>query len=130
MTQKRLTGLELEIMEHIWDMGDEFAVRDVLERAYPAGEKAYTTVQTVMNNLCEKGFLERRKVGPVNLYRLAVPRREVVRAETEGFLQRLFDGSSLSLVNYLIGKDMMTEDELKRLEELLRQRSEGSEETS
>ena len=36
-------------------------VRNVLERAYPNGEKAYTTVQTVMNTLQKKKLLRRKK---------------------------------------------------------------------
>ncbi len=123
MKPKRLTGLEQEIMDRIWEMEGDFSVRDVLEHTYPDGEKAYTTVQTVMNNLCEKGYLNRRKVGPVNLYSIAIRRREILKDETDGFLKRMFGGSSLSLVNYLIGQDKLTADELARLETLLREKT-------
>lgn len=123
MKPKRLTGLEQEIMDRIWEMTGDFSVREVLEHTYPDGEKAYTTVQTVMNNLCDKGYLSRRKVGPVNLYSIAIGRREILKDETEGFLKRMFGGSSLSLVNYLIGQDKLTADELARLEILLKEKT-------
>ena len=45
----RLTPAEWEIMTAVWRLDGPVSVRDVLESAYPNGEKAYTTVQTVMN---------------------------------------------------------------------------------
>lgn len=64
--RRRLTEAEWEVMEAIWSLGVASGVRDVLQHAYPAGEKTYTTVQTIMNNLVAKGFLREKKVGLVN----------------------------------------------------------------
>ena len=63
MPRKKLTAVEWEVMEAVWALGGSPSVRQVLEYAYPGGEKAYTTVQTIMNTLERKGFLKRRKTG-------------------------------------------------------------------
>ena len=43
----KLTQAEWEIMETIWKLGGTPSIREVLEEAYPKGEKAYTTYQEV-----------------------------------------------------------------------------------
>ena len=62
------TAVEWELMEAIWELGGAPSVREVLEFQYPNGEKAYTTVQTIMNNLVKKGVLSAKKIGLVNFY--------------------------------------------------------------
>ena len=64
----RLTHAEWEIMKVVWALEGPVSVRDVLEHAFPNGEKAYTTVQTVMNTLEKKKLLERHKTGLVYFY--------------------------------------------------------------
>jgi len=49
-----LSPAEWEIMEVIWEGEKSTTVREVVDSAYPSGEKAYTTVQTLMNILSEK----------------------------------------------------------------------------
>jgi len=56
----KLTPAEWEIMEAIWSLGGSPSVRDVVDYAYPNGEKAYTTVQTLMNTLERKELLTKR----------------------------------------------------------------------
>ena len=54
----KLTPVEWEIMEAIWEIGGSPTVRDVLEHAYPQGEKAYTTIQTIMLKLYQVAIVE------------------------------------------------------------------------
>jgi predicted transcriptional regulator len=63
MRKKHLTRLELEIMRYVWDLG-EAAVREIHE-AIPASKRpAYTTIQTILTRLEEKGAVKRtRKIG-------------------------------------------------------------------
>ena len=77
----KLTPVEWEIMEAVWSLGGTPSVREVLEYAFPNGEKAYTTVQTIMNTLERKGFLDRKKTGMVNFYRPVRTRKEMEREE-------------------------------------------------
>ncbi len=120
---KGLSGLEWELMQHIWRLSGEITVRRVLEEAYPNGEKAYTTVQTVMNNLEAKGYLRKEKIGLVNFYKPARPQRETVQTETRNFVKKVFEGSFMSLANYLIGSENLTQEEINDLKKLLEERS-------
>ena len=57
--KKRLSEAEWEVMDGVWHLDRQVTVRDVVDYLYPNGEKAYTTVQTIMNILFEKGVLNR-----------------------------------------------------------------------
>jgi predicted transcriptional regulator len=115
---KKLTPTEWEIMEAIWEMDSSPSVRDVLEYRFPNGEKAYTTVQTIMNTLEKKGILSRKKIGLVNFYTPVITREKMVNAEVSSLLKRLFDGSVPALANYLIHEstfDLSAIDDIKIL---------------
>ena len=114
-----LSPLEWEIMEIIWDFKHNPSVRDVLDTAYPNKEKAYTTVQTVMNNLEIKGFLTKEKIGLVNFYKPTKKRKEMLSKETSHFVQRVFGGSFHCLANYLIDSDTLTSEEIDDLKKLI-----------
>ncbi len=119
---RNLTPLEWEIMNTVWTF-DEFpvTVRQVLERAYPNGEKAYTTVQTIMNHLTEKRFLTRQKYGPVNVYRPNVSAGELQKSETRHFVEKVFGGSFFKLANFLVSSGNLSEEEIRTLKKMLEQ---------
>jgi predicted transcriptional regulator len=115
----RLTVVEWEIMEAIWTLGGSPAVRDVLDHAFPRGEKAYTTVQTIMNTLVGKGYLVRKKTGMVNFYTPSKNRGQMVRKETSSLLSRVFHGSVPAMTSHLLKSEGLTLEEIKGIRELL-----------
>ncbi len=126
--QPKLTPVEWEIMEAIWTLGGAPSVRDVLEHAYAGGEKAYTTVQTIMNTLLKKGLLRREKVGLVGFYGPTQSREQLSSAETRSFIQRVFGGSAPALADSLIQLEEIDLDEIKAIKALLAQRERELEE--
>ena len=117
--RSNLTAVEWEVMEAIWTLGDSPSVRQVLDHAYPNGEKAYTTVQTIMNTLERKGFLRRKKTGLVNFYRPTRSRRELARSETSRLVSRVFDGSVPALASHLIESGDLSLDEVEEIKKLV-----------
>ncbi len=117
-----LTPSELEIMEAIWELGESPSVREVVEHAYPAGEKAYTTVQTVMNKLVNKGVLESKKIGLVNFYTPRHSRSQLVRDETARLMGRFFNGSIPALANYLLDLNDLDLKDIEQMKRLLQEK--------
>jgi len=117
-----LTKAEWAIMEAVWRLGGSPSVRDVLEHAYPLGEKAYTTVQTVMNTLERKGLLGREKIGLVNFYTPTRSREELANAEVSSVVRRIFGGSIPAVANSLLSLDGLTLDEIGKIKKLLREK--------
>ena len=118
----KLTPAEWEIMQSVWDLGETVTVRDVLENLYPAGEKAYTTVQTVMNTLVKKTLLSRAKIGLVGFYAPTRTREEATRQETSRLVARIFGGSISAVANSLMSLDDVSLEDLAEIKKLLRNR--------
>jgi BlaI family penicillinase repressor len=115
----KLTPAEWEIMDSIWALAGAPSVREVMEHAYPNGEKAYTTVQTLMNLLEKKGLLTRKKIGLVNFYKPTRAREEMVRKETRTLISRLFHDSAPALANFLIDQENLSLEDIGNIKKLL-----------
>src|SRR5467141_1391204 len=119
MTKKRsnrLTPLELEIMNILWETGaaNVHAVQEQLER-----ELAYTTVQTMLNILHRKGKVKRTLKDRAYIYKPVVSRSQVLGQHVSDIVERLFGGSAESLVMSLIETKHLTPKKLARLNKLL-----------
>jgi len=129
-TDRQLTDLEWDLMTIVWEAGEPVSARMVLETAYPEGEKAYTTVKTVLNTLTKKGFLKKQKTGLVNFYTPTKPRDQVVKRELRYVAEKIFRGSLPQLASFLIGHGELTDQEVEELQQLIREhpsKKQGSE---
>jgi predicted transcriptional regulator len=111
----RLSRFELEILEFLWKMG-ESSVRELQEAIPVESRPAYTTVQTIVQRLEQKGAVRRtRKVGNALMFEAVVSRRSAYRRMIDELLQ-LFGGSAQPLVAHLLDTGKLTLDDLKALE--------------
>ena len=115
----KLTPVEWEIMDTIWELKKPSSIRDVCKVTYPNGEKAYTTIQTLMNTLEKKGFLKREKIGLVNFYTPQKSREKIIRSEMARVVSRMFEGSVPAMANFLINTENLNLDELKEIKSIL-----------
>ncbi len=120
--KQKLTPVEWETMEVIWKMGGTPSTREVMESAYSKSEKAYTTIQTILNILVKKGLLVSEKIGLVNFYRPTRSRDEIVKSEMEQMVSRIFNGSIPALANFLLNSEEVGMDEIQVIKKLLDQK--------
>jgi len=113
----RLTPLELEIMNVLWETGPA-PVTEVQERLAKTHALAYTTVQTMLNILCRKGKLTRTLVDRAYRYKPKVTRRKAVGNALRDLVQRAFGGDAEALVMNLLETRQLSPDALKRLQKL------------
>jgi predicted transcriptional regulator len=118
----KLTPAEWEIMKTVWSLDHPVSVRDVLGHAFPDGEKAYTTVQTVMNTLEKKALLWREKTGLVNFYSPTRTKEEVIKAEMTSLVSRMFGGSIPALANSLLSLEDLSLEEIGTIKALIDQK--------
>lgn len=70
-------SLQAEVMRIVWELSE--ATVDDVRAAQPRSRRAaYTTVQTVMNRLLERGLLERERRGKAFVYRARYKESELV----------------------------------------------------
>ena len=121
--QVRLTRLELQLMDILWDLG-EGAVREVQEAIPEKKRPAYTTVQTILNRLEEKGAVRKtRKIGNAWIFQPAISRKKTHERLIDDFLD-LFGGSATPVVSRLVESGKLTLDDLKAIEARLEREEE------
>lgn len=102
-----LGGTEMEVLRHVWDLGEATA-RDVHERIASSRPVAYTTIMTTIKNLADKGYLAFEARGTAYVYRAARPPEEVRGSLLSGIVEKVFGGSPLELVQTLVQTETMT----------------------
>jgi BlaI family penicillinase repressor len=108
----KLSKLELQIMEVLWDRG-ACCIRDVLD-AFPGPKKpAYTTLQTTVYRLeAKKALRQSKKVGNVHVFEPTIARNAAQRRLVDEFLG-LFGGRTQPLMTHLIESGRLSEEDLK-----------------
>jgi len=81
--------LQEQIMRALWRLG-EGRVGDVREALPKQAQSAYTTVQTVLNRLADRGLLDRERKGNAIVYSPRVSEAEYLSSS----LDRALDGTS------------------------------------
>ena len=115
MKSTKLTRFELEIMDLLWQLG-ETSVREIQEAIPEKSRPAYTTVQTIVQRLEQKGAVRRtRKVGNALMFEAVVSRKSAYRRVVDEVLD-LFGGSAQPLVAHLLDSGKLTLEDLKELE--------------
>jgi predicted transcriptional regulator len=115
MARARLSKAEARILEQYWKLGTS-SVREILESLPEEERVAYTTVQTLVYRLEQKGALRRvKKIGNAQIFEAAIDRSEF-RGRLVRDLLDLFGGSPRLLVSNLLETGTITLKDLKSLE--------------
>lgn len=112
----RLSKAEVRVLEQFWKLGT-VSVREILE-SLPADERvAYTTVQTLVYRLEQKGAVRRvKKVGNAQLFESQLG-RNALRSGLVRELLDIFGGSPQLLVSNLLESGALTLKDLKTLQD-------------
>ena len=115
MKEPRLSNAETRILEQYWKLGIA-SVREVLE-SLPEDERvAYTTVQTLVYRLEEKGALRKvKKIGNAQIFQPALNQNQY-RSRLVRDLLDLFGGSPRLLVSNLLENGAISLRDLKALQ--------------
>jgi len=105
---------ELDILKVLWDIG-EAKVRDVHEALCRQQQTAFTTVQTLLRIMAEKGLVKQRIEGRTLYYSPRHTREQV----SSRFLNRVFDGALDKLVINMLRAENVSPDEMRELEKLI-----------
>jgi BlaI family transcriptional regulator, penicillinase repressor len=105
---------EIDVLKVLWKLG-EASVREVREVLCPNGECAFTTVQTLLRIMTDKGFVSQRAQGRTMYYK---PKYTQKRAAAR-FLRKVFDGSLENLVLSMLQSEKTSDAELKKMEQMI-----------
>ncbi len=117
-TSTILTDAENRIMEVLWKMG-EASVQNVVDTISIEKKQAYTTIQTFLGIMKDKGFVEQRKEGRAFIYRPLLSRSEARSQALKHLIGSAFGGSSSALAQHLLKDSDIDEGELAALEQAI-----------
>jgi len=120
--KKRLTDVELEMMNIIWRIGP-CTVNQIIEALPKDRDLAYTTVSTMIRILEQKQFVESFKVGRGHSYQAIVEKKDYQSASIDDVVTNVFDGTASLLVKQLLANEKLSADDLNEIKRLLEERT-------
>jgi len=105
---------ELDLLKVLWQIG-EAKVRKIHDAFCPNGECAFTTVQTLLRIMCNKGLVEKRSEGRTDFYR---PVYTIENATTR-FVDKVFDGAVDQFVLSMLSSEKVSADEMRAIEKMI-----------
>jgi predicted transcriptional regulator len=122
MSLPKLTRLELQIMETVWERGAS-SVREIQEGFPEARRPAYTTIQTTVYRLETKKVLRCvKRIGNANIFEAAITRDQAQRTLIDELLS-LFGGRTKPVMAHLVDSGKLTLEDVKEAEDALRKRA-------
>lgn len=117
-TTRKLTRFEMEIMGALWEIG-QASVREIQERLPKRDRPAYTTVQTIVRRLQEKGAVRQVKtIGNAFIFEAAITRKAAHRRLIDDLLE-MFGGSARPLMAHLAESGKLTLEDVRQIDEML-----------
>jgi BlaI family penicillinase repressor len=114
----RISSAESLVMETLWKRqplkAEEIFAEIAAEQGWALG-----TVKTLLGRLLEKEAISASKDGRCYLYRPLVSRVDYVESESQGLLDRLFDGRVASLIGHFSERGRLTPEDLAELKRLI-----------
>jgi BlaI family penicillinase repressor len=105
---------ELDVLKVLWELG-EAKVRDVHDAMCRQEKCAFTTVQTLLRIMSDKGLVKPRAVGRTLFYAPVYTREQL----SSHFLHRVFNGALDKLVLNMLAAEKLSSDEMRELERLI-----------
>ena len=118
MAKKKASRLgvgELELLEMLWRDGPVGLSEAHAALGLPIG---YTTVQTRLNRLVDKGVVKKSKTRPTQ-FSAAITREQVSRHDLDLLVSRVNEGEFLPLVAHLVGDRKLSRDEIDQLKAMI-----------
>ena len=113
-----LTDAELKLMRVLWERGPS-TVSDVTDALAGDDKVAYSTVQTILRILEDKGYLTHRKEGRAFVYSASVGAGQARQSALRYILDRFFDNSPELLLMNVIESDELNLENAEKIRTLL-----------
>jgi BlaI family transcriptional regulator, penicillinase repressor len=116
--EPKLSQPELEVMEELWQHG-RLAIREIQESFPEPHRPPYTSIQTIVYRLEEKGAVRRvRKIGNAHIFEAVVSRQEVSGRFIDDLLS-LFGGRAQTVMAHLVESGKLTRADIRETEKLI-----------
>ena len=113
MPKIQLSRREREIMDVLFELGEEASAEDIRERL--SDPPSYSAVRAMLAKLEAKGAVRHKEKGLRYVYSPTTPRGAARRSALRRLVQVFFEGSKEQAVTALLNDEQWTDDELDQL---------------
>lgn len=121
----RLPDTELEIMKVIWNGQKTLSTSEIKEELEKKRAWNISALQTLLNRLIERGFLDSYKEGKNRFYNAIIDEDSYLALENRLFLDKVNNNSLTKLVASLYDSRAISENDLEELAAYIRQKTGG-----
>ena len=118
-----LSKAEWAIMNICWRKGESTA-RVIYEESLREKKREYQTVKTMLDRIAEKGYLHRRKLGPLSLFEPAISKAKARARAIDAFVAGVLDNTIAPLFSHFVKQEKISQEEIEELEKLIQQSKE------
>jgi predicted transcriptional regulator len=116
--ETKLAKPELQVMDELWKHG-RLSIREIQESFPQKDRPPYTSIQTIVYRLEEKGFVRRvRKIGNAHIFEAAVSRQQATGRLIDDLLS-LFGGRTQTVMAHLVESGKLTRDDIRETQKLI-----------
>ncbi len=119
-----LSAAEWYVCESLWEGAPKIGSRIVADLQESIGWSRSTTL-TMLRRMTEKGIIACRDIQRVKAYFPLVNREAAVRKESQDFLERVYHGDVVALVDSFVKMKKLSNEDIEQLRELLRKAEVG-----
>jgi predicted transcriptional regulator len=112
------TAVELEILRILWELGPS-PVRTIHARLAEAKGTNYSTSVKMLAVMLTKGLVKRDEEARPHIYRAAMTRDRAARRFLRELIEKVYDGSSMSLVLQALADGTASQAEIDEARKLL-----------
>lgn len=118
---QRLSDAEYEIMKIVWENTEKTTLFSyIMDELAGQGKPCQkNTLIVLLSRLVSKRYLSATKIGRRNEYIALISEAAYQTAQTQHFIDKVYEGSVKGLVTNLITGDLLTEEEYEDLKNLL-----------
>ena len=120
----QVTEAESIVMETLW-VRHPLSADDVVAALARQEHWQEPTIKTLLNRLLKKGAIRAEKDGRRYLYSPVLKREDWVLGESQGLLERLFDGRVAPLVAHFSAQRKLSRKDIAELRRLLEEIDDG-----
>jgi BlaI family penicillinase repressor len=120
---EELTKTEERVMQVIWQLKTCF-VKDIIDALPDEPKPPYNTISSVVRLLEKKGYLGYKAYGKTYEYFPAISKAAYRKASFAKFFAGYFDNSAESLFSFMIKEEQLSNDEIKKLQDIINKNQE------
>ncbi len=114
------TDVELQILRILWELGPS-PVREIHARLKAEKGTNYSTTVKMLSVMLTKGLVKRNEKAQPHIYRPALTRERAGKRMLGELVEKVYDGSAMSLVLQALSASKPTREELDEIRQLLDQ---------